>query len=350
MVGSFLNVCIFRLPRNLSVQSPARSFCPHCNKTIPWWQNVPLLAWLLLRGRCASCKQAIPFRYFVVELLTAVLFSAAAFEFGPKNPALLIPLFVLIGLLVVATFVDIEHLIIPDQITIGGTFAGLLLSPIFPALHSVPSPASALFQSILGAATGYGVLWAVVELGRLAFGRKRFRFSEPVQASWIRENDDAALTVGEESSLWSDFFFRGSERVRMGVQSAQIDGRSVPIGEAEWTLNELRISGQTFTLNSIREVQLKIHWIVVPREAMGFGDVKLLAAIGAFLGWKAALFCIVAACNIAILATLPFLLLRRTNSQIPFGPYLATGALLWIADGPHLWESYVNLMQLISRQ
>src|SRR4029077_3066896 len=121
-IGSFLNVCIYRLPRELSVNRPRRSFCPHCKAPIPWQQNLPLISWIVLRGRCGSCGQRIPFRYFGVELLTALLFLFVWRTF-PWNVA--IAYWVFVSILLVATFVDLEHFIIPDEITIGGTMAGI---------------------------------------------------------------------------------------------------------------------------------------------------------------------------------------------------------------------------------
>ena len=122
VIGSFLNVSIYRLPRDLSVNKPRRSFCPACHALIPWQQNVPLLSWLVLRGRCAKCGARIAFRYFGVELLTALLFLAV-WEIFPWQEA--IAYWVFVAILIVATFVDLEHFIIPDQITIGGTIAGI---------------------------------------------------------------------------------------------------------------------------------------------------------------------------------------------------------------------------------
>src|ERR1043166_8187251 len=116
-IGSFLNVCIYRLPLDLSINKPRRSFCPNCKQPIPWQQNLPLLSWMALRGRCAKCGARIAFRYFAVELVTALLFLAIWQAF-PWPIAVVY--WVFISLLIVGTFVDLEHFIIPDQITIGG--------------------------------------------------------------------------------------------------------------------------------------------------------------------------------------------------------------------------------------
>ena len=113
------------------MNEPRRSFCPSCKKTLPWTQNIPLLSWLWLRGKCAHCGSKIAFRYFAVELLTALLFLAVWLCF-PWPIALVYWLFV--SLLIVATFIDFAHFIIPDEVTIGGTIAGVLASLALPAL------------------------------------------------------------------------------------------------------------------------------------------------------------------------------------------------------------------------
>src|SRR6476619_448504 len=132
-VGSFLNVCIYRLPLNLSVNQPPRSFCPSCKTQIPWHQNLPLVSWLLLRGHCAKCGARIAFRYFAVELLTALFFLIIWICF-PWQIA--IAYWVFIALVIAATFIDFEHFIIPDEITMGGTIAGLGASIAVPQLMS----------------------------------------------------------------------------------------------------------------------------------------------------------------------------------------------------------------------
>src|SRR5918992_3566090 len=130
-IGSFLNVCIYRLPLDLSVNKPRWSYCPSCKKEIPFHQNIPLVSWLFLRGRCANCGSRIAFRYFGVELLTALLFLCV-WKFFPWEMAL--AYWVFVSILIVATFIDFEHFIIPDEITIGGTLAGIIASFLVPAL------------------------------------------------------------------------------------------------------------------------------------------------------------------------------------------------------------------------
>ncbi|HEY1583114.1 MAG TPA: prepilin peptidase, partial [Chthoniobacterales bacterium] len=221
-VGSFLNVCIYRLPRDLSVNEPRRSFCPACRTPIPWHQNLPLLSWLWLRGKCARCGNRIAFRYFVVELLTALLFLAVWMAFRWE---IALVYWVFAALLIVATFIDFEHFIIPDEVTIGGTVAGVLASFALPALMGETSRWRALLQSLGAAALGYALLWIVLEAGKKVFGKKRIRLEAPTPFSWVRTGDDAEFVVGEERGLWSDHFARESDRMSMLCSEAEVDGR-----------------------------------------------------------------------------------------------------------------------------
>ena len=119
-IGSFLNVVIYRIPNGLSVNEPKRSFCPSCKRQIPIHLNIPLVTWLMLRGKCKWCKSPIAFRYFLVELLTAICFLAI-WHHGITAVGLpgVVALWVVTALLISATFIDIDHFIIPDSITIG---------------------------------------------------------------------------------------------------------------------------------------------------------------------------------------------------------------------------------------
>src|SRR6184192_4518148 len=154
-IGSFLNVCIYRLPLNLSVNQPRRSFCPSCKTQIPWHQNLPLVSWILLRGRCANCGAKIAFRYFAVELIAALLFLIIWQTF-PWQMA--IAYWIFVSLLIVGTFIDLEHFIIPDRVTIGGIVAGVICSAAMPALMETDSRIAACVRSLLAAALGYVIL------------------------------------------------------------------------------------------------------------------------------------------------------------------------------------------------
>src|SRR5580765_3381071 len=193
-VGSFLNVCIYRLPLNLSVNQPRRSFCPSCKTQIPWHQNLPLVSWLALRGRCANCGARIAFRYFAVELLTAFFFLIIWKAF-PWPIA--IAYWAFIALVIAATFIDFEHFIIPDEITIGGTVVGIIASFAVPELMNTASHVRALITSALSALLGYVVLWVVLEAGKKVVGKKRIRLDAPAPFNWTRKGDDADFVVGE---------------------------------------------------------------------------------------------------------------------------------------------------------
>ena len=149
-VGSFLNVVIARLPAGESVVRP-RSKCPKCGDMIPWWLNIPILSWLLLRGKCRACKTKISIRYPIVELLTAVLFTACGAQYGQSLATL--SGVIICGMLVAITFIDIDIWEIPDEISLPGIVIGCLLRP---AAFDVP-----WFDGILGAAMGAGFLWLI---------------------------------------------------------------------------------------------------------------------------------------------------------------------------------------------
>ena len=342
-IGSFLNVCIYRLPRDLSVNEPRRSFCPACKKPIPWRQNLPLLSWLLLRGKCANCGSKIAFRYFAVELLTALLFLAVWIVF-PWPIAL--AYWVFVSLLIAATFIDFEHFIIPDEITIGGTVAGVLACLALPALMGVNSRWWAGAFSLGAAALGYALLWVVLEAGKKAFGKKRIRLDAPIPFSWVRNGDDAEFVVGEERGLWSDHFARESDRMLLHCSEAQVDGRRFENVILQLHYNQLMIAEETFALDQVDRISGVVHELQIPREAMGRGDLKFLAAIGAFLGWRAVLFSIFAGSLAGSAVGLTSMLLGRRawSAKIPFGPYLALGGLIWMFFGARLVNWYAGLL------
>ena len=246
ILGSFLNVCVFRLPRRcLRIWRPKLSFCPSCTRTIPWRENLPLLSYLALLGRCRGCRAPIPLRYFLVELATTVFFAVTAAEYllvEPEQRAwgpAIVQVFFFAALLVCA-LVDWDHQIIPDEIDIPGFLAAPVVCAFVPDL-------------------------LVRKLGWL--GEPRL---------------DAAATAAVGA-------LAGAALV--------------------WTVRAVatRLAG---------------------REAMGFGDVKVLAMIGGFLGWQGAVSAFFLACLVGALYGIARWL-RGGDNRIPFGPWLAAGGALF---------------------
>lgn len=243
-VGSFLNVCIWRLPREESIVKPW-SHCPHCNHKLAWYDNIPFLSYLILRGRCRYCKHPISFRYFMVELITASLFLGFFWYFGLSLIFLIYT--ALACALIVVTFIDLRHRIIPDEITISGLILGLIISFCYPPLHSSAIHRLSILHSVLGALIGGGVIYL--------------------------------------TGIAGNFIFK--------------------------------------------------------KESMGGGDVKLLAMVGAFLGWKLALLTLFSACIFGSIIGLPLRIWRKVE-LIPFGPFLSIGAIISIIWGEEIirWILY----------
>ena len=341
-VGSFLNVCIYRLPRDLSVNEPRRSFCPACKKPIPWQQNLPLISWLVLRSRCANCGSKIAFRYFAVELLTALLFLAIWHGFSWPTA---VAYWIFVSFLIVGTFVDFEHFIIPDRVTIGGIIAGFVASLAIPELMDTDSRIAAGIRSLLAAVLGYLTLLLVLEAGKIAFGKKRIRLDAPTPFTWKRQGDDADFVVGCEQSLWSDHFAREKDRLLLQCDEAKIDHHAYGNATLEFHHDRVAVEGNEFMLDNITEMSGVVHELQIPREAMGRGDLKFLAAIGAFLGWRAVLFSLFAGSVLGSIVGLITLVVgkRVWSAKLPFGPYLAFGALSWLFFGDAFLRWYAGL-------
>jgi leader peptidase (prepilin peptidase)/N-methyltransferase len=191
VVGSFLNVVIHRVPLGESIVFPG-SHCPGCNEPISPFDNIPVLSYLLLRGRCRRCKVWISPRYPLVELLTGLLFVGVLWRFDPSWEALLLMVFV--AGLVVAAAVDIDHQIIPDEISLGGLALGLVAMPVVKLASGTPYPA-ALASSCLGAFVGAGSLWIV------AFVHARVSVATGRQfAHWPGEGE--SLPKPSEADYW----------------------------------------------------------------------------------------------------------------------------------------------------
>jgi leader peptidase (prepilin peptidase)/N-methyltransferase len=346
-VGSFLNVVIYRVPLGLSVNEPKRSFCPRCRKPIPMRRNIPLLSWLLLRGKCADCGAPIAFRYFAVELLTAMAFAAVWWVFPPE---VVLPLWVMMALVISITFIDAEHLIIPTGLTWAGSVAGLAGCVLWPQLPVMAGLAgdwkSGLLQGGIGWGVGFFGLWVVVELGKKAFGKKAMKFDQPVE--WmikepVGEQDPMLFVIDGEEIPWWDIFSRKSDRLMVEAGDIRVNGESV--GKGTMVIREMEIElpdGTVRKLEEVKSVDGTAVSVVIPREAMGMGDVHLLGMIGAFFGWTGVLFSLFAASIFAIVAAV----IGRIGfgKQLPFGPFLVMGAVAWMFGGWRLWQWYISLL------
>lgn len=349
-VGSFLNVAIYRLPRHLSVNEPKRSFCPVCNKDIPWFRNIPMVTWLWQRGKCAECACRIPFRYFAVELLTACLFLLMWCAF-PQHPGLALFYMGLMSLLVVVVFVDAELMVIPISVTWLGTALGVLGGALVQHHLRADGWVDGLILSVIGFAAGFGSLWLTVILGKMAFGKKSMEFEESVE--WmLREPDDDAdefqelsFVIDGEAHGWSDLFFRDTDRLILEGSGFRVDGNKVKAKELTIMGDRVEIKGKEVMIEDLKSLSGKARKVVIPREAMGMGDVYLMGMLGACLGWQSVIFTVFVACLfsifLAILGRIGF------GSRLPFGPSLAFGAVCWIFWGWKTWDWYFSLMTVV---
>ncbi len=239
VVGSFLNVCIVRLPEDESIVSPS-SRCRSCGEPIAWHDNVPVASFVILGGRCRRCRAPFSMRYPFVEILTGAMFGLVAMQGSP--PALTALQMAIVAVMIVITFIDIDHFLILDVIT----FPSIALGPVLAWLVGHVS----VTDSVLGIVGGGGLLWAFA-----------------------------------------------------------------------WTYEKLR-----------------------DREGMGLGDVKLLAMIGGLLGWQATLFSLFTGSLVGSVVGLAAVVLRRRqfDLEIPFGPFLAFGAVLYMFSGPELIDWWLG--------
>jgi len=240
VIGSFLNVCICRLPEGASIVSPP-SHCPACDYRIRFYDNIPMVSWLLLRGKCRACGVPISPQYPLVELITALLSLLLFMKFGPTFAFAV--LFLFCSALVVITFIDLEHYIIPDVISLSGIVVGFVCSFFIPSLG--------WFNSLIGILVGGGSLFLVATLYQMFTGK----------------------------------------------------------------------------------------------EGMGGGDIKLLAMMGAFFGWKAVPFIVFISSVAGSVIGLTLMVVQKKDAKlaIPFGPFLALGALVYIFFGRQVLHWYFSL-------
>ncbi len=339
IVGSFLNVCIYRLPLDLSVVSPS-SHCPKCKYSIPFYLNVPLLTWLSLRGRCKNCGLPISPRYFIVELLTGLLFLACWLAFGEKSPALAFVYCIFLAVLITATFIDFEHFIIPDEITLGGAVVGFVISFLLPSLHNVHSNGEGMIQSLIGIAAGAGIVYAVLRLGKLLFGRQKIKL--PAGSKIIFS--ETALCLPDQVIPYEEIFYRQSDAIVLQARILELVDRSYRDVRVRLSPSALRIDDEKLNPDDVLHLEAECDEIVLPREAMGLGDVKFMAAIGAFIGWQGAVFSLMASSVIGAAAGTILILVgrREWSSRMPYGPYIALAAAVWLFGGNKIFQAMMR--------
>jgi leader peptidase (prepilin peptidase)/N-methyltransferase len=340
VTGSFLNVCIHRMPREESIVSPP-SHCPHCNYSIPWYLNIPLVTWLYLGGQCANCKAPISIRYFLVELLTGVVFAGCWIQFGHTHPAVALVYCVLIGGLITATFIDFEHYIIPDEITFGGMAVGFALSFLvpashmnFPYFHPLASPGQAMMDSLVGMAVGGAIVYGMLRLGKLLFGRYRLELPEATRVFFT----ETAVKLPDQEIAYEELFYRGSDTIRLQAKTVELIDRCYANVSVSLQPARLQIGEDTFEPDKVLHMEAVTSQVVLPREAMGLGDVKFMAGIGAFIGWPGVVFSLAISAVLGSCFGISMILLNKRNwsSRMPYGPYIAVASVIWIFGG-YLW-------------
>jgi len=248
IVGSFLNVCIYRIPQGLSIVRPA-SRCQSCGVPIKFYDNIPILSYLILQGRCRSCRAKLSVRYPIVEFLNAVLYLAVFNRFGTASPWILLAYFSFVSALIVIFFIDIDHQIIPDGITLPGIPIAILAgSTILPDPFSVMELLG-WKTSLIGIIAGGGSFYLIAVMGRL----------------------------------------------------------------------------------------------ILKKDAMGGGDIKMMAMVGGVLGWKGVILTTFAGSLLGSVVGISLIMLKgkEWGSKIPFGPYLAVGALISLFFGQDIVTWYL---------
>jgi leader peptidase (prepilin peptidase)/N-methyltransferase len=324
-VGSFLNVVIYRLPRGVSVASPARSFCPQCRTTIPWYRNLPLVTWLWQNGKCASCGSAIPVRYLLVEAGTALIFAMLAARQDVPLPLLVIE-WTAAALLVAISVIDFEFAIIPDPLTVPWIPALIAAAAAVPdSLPLLPSldPASpSLAPVVLGLA---GVALGAYPALFVDFVRRRREVlpdgADPQSA--LPEPDEPFSLLAETREFFLPLLLPSAVGAAALVVAFDAADLAASPALAAAMLAAAGAGAGMLLLFTIRFVFSAFFG----REAMGLGDAKFLGFAGALLGVEGAVLTFAGAC---VLGALPAFasLLRR----IP----LATLALLAAAAAPPL--------------
>jgi len=340
IVGSFLNVCIHRMPLGQSIVSPP-SHCPHCKYSIPWYLNVPLVTWLYLRGKCRNCGAPISIRYFLVELLTAVTFLSCWLAFGGQSAWLALIYATLLAGLITSTFIDFEHFIIPDEITVGGVAVGFVCSFLLPSLHGEARVSGSLRQSAFGIVAGAGIVYGILRLGKLLFGRQKVTLPADTRIIF----SETAVHLPDKDIPYEDLFYRHSDVITLHARTVELADRCYRDVRVRLSPATLWIGEEELNPAEVPHLEAVCAEIVFPREAMGLGDVKFMAAIGAFLGWQAVIFSLMVSSMIGSVVGVALIALRKRewSSRLPYGPYIALAAAIWVFGGNRLVQWWFGM-------
>lgn len=346
-VGSFLNVVIYRMPRGLSVNEPRRSFCPQCKAPIPWYLNLPVLSYLMLRGRTACCGKHYTARYCVVELVCALLFAAIAWYFCTDDIITQVLLCVWVAAMLACFCIDWEQMVVHPSLTLIATVAGVgvsLLSPWFSGEGT--EPLQGLMSSLSGAFGGFLLFRFVALAGKFFFGRRQKAYDTPQE--WVlrqaADGEDVELLIGGERLLWSDLFMETSNRFTLvgGTESSHETGA----GELVFTVDSLTLpDGTKIALEEHDELRGTCRGYAARKEAMGSGDAWLALAIGALCGWQGVVFALVGGSFIGIAAAVVARIGRGT--PMPFGPALIAAACIWLFWGAELLAVYMGWLETL---
>lgn len=347
-IGSFLNVVIYRMPRGLSVNEPRRSFCPTCNKEIPWYLNLPIISWLLLRGKSACCGQRISVRYWLVELACTLFFAATMYFLGQEQSVSFFALvfICLWGAAMLATLcIDWEQMVVLPTVTLVATAAGFAAALADPwNLYGTFEWGDAMLLS-LGSGVGAFVLMKLIGLvGRLMFGGSKKEYTEPQTWSLQQQGDDIELRIGEERYAWSELFMEAANRVQLTGATICTAKEQAP-GTISFTPEHARTAdGSVVALENHEKLEGTCRGLETRKEALGSGDAWIALAIGVLCGWSGCCFALVAG---SVLGLLWALVARIGRGQpMPFGPVLIVGAWLYLFIGKAWVEQYLHSMNL----
>lgn len=352
VIGSFLNVCICRMPNNESVVRP-RSHCAFCKKTIPWFDNIPILSFIFLRARCRFCGERISWRYPLVELLTALIFLAIIDKFGLNLYS--IGLLAFAGGLIIATFIDIAIREIPDSISLGGIILAIILGYFTGMPKAEIDLPAGILVSALGAFFGMGLFLLIL----VFIFSIIIYFLEKNKKSVNQQTDDSQkenlliyiVVLAGLIAGWNffpqvlSFFYQNDMRLG-GVFNALLGaslGASIIFATTIFgDILFFKIISFFYKKVLKRKFYLEEEFAEgEEKTTMGFGDVKFLGMIGAFLGYKLVLMTFFLAPFLGIFVGL-YQKVRTQKSLIPYGPFLALAALILLFWGDRIINTVIS--------